>query len=63
MAMDMHATVEELLETVFSMWKHSAYLEIQTPLSTKRRPHFETHACLGENKDLGYGSQGDFSQE
>jgi hypothetical protein len=29
--------------------KRSAYTERPTPPSPKRRPHFETRTCLGEN--------------
>jgi hypothetical protein len=38
--------------------KRSAYIERPTPPSSKRRPHFETRTCLGENKYLGHGSRG-----
>jgi hypothetical protein len=31
----------------------------QTLLSSKRRPHFKTLTCLGENKGLGHGSRRD----
>jgi hypothetical protein len=37
--------------------KRSAYTETPTPPSSKRRPHFETRTCLGENKNLGHGSR------
>jgi hypothetical protein len=40
-----------------------AYIQRPTPLSSKRRHHFEICTCLGENKNLGRGSRGDWSQE
>jgi hypothetical protein len=43
--------------------KRSAYIETPTPPSSKRSPHFETRTCLGENKNFGHGSWGDWSQE
>jgi hypothetical protein len=43
--------------------KRSAYIETQAPPSSKKRPHFETRICIGENKNLGQGFRGDWSQE
>jgi hypothetical protein len=33
------------------------------PLTSNRRPRFETRTCLGQNTNLGHGSRGDWSQE
>jgi hypothetical protein len=43
--------------------KRSAYTERPAPPSSKRRPNFQTHACLRENKNLCHGSQGEWSQK
>jgi hypothetical protein len=42
--------------------KRRAYIESSTPPS-KRRPHFETRICPGENKNIVHGSRGELSQE
>jgi hypothetical protein len=36
--------------------KRSAYAGRRTASSSKRKPHFETRTCLGENKNLGHVS-------
>jgi hypothetical protein len=43
--------------------QRSAYMKISIPPWSKRRPHFETRTCLGENKVLCHESRGDWSQE
>jgi hypothetical protein len=44
---------------MLKLWcnKRSVYTERPTFLSSKRRPYSETCAHLGENKNLGHGSQ------
>jgi hypothetical protein len=57
---DLDAVTADILVLKLQCNKRSAYIERPTPLSSKRRPHFETRACLGENKNLGHGSRGDW---
>jgi hypothetical protein len=43
--------------------KRRAYVERPIPPSSKRRPHFETCTCLGDNKYLGRAPLGVWSQK
>jgi hypothetical protein len=58
-ATNQHTTTEEWLEVAFSMWYAlKLYSEEKwEPSSSKRRPHFETCACLGQNKSWSWISR------
>jgi hypothetical protein len=47
-----HSESADILVLKLRCNKLSAYIEIPAPPSSKRRPHFETRTCLGENKTL-----------
>jgi hypothetical protein len=57
-----HSDLDAVTALKLGCSKHSAYMERPTPPS-KRKPHFETRKCQGENKNLGHGSREDRSQE